>query len=149
MWINLHDLFHPLKNAYEGETGCFLWASERSGFRHLYLMDQRGEPIRALTNGEWMVDAIAGVDEEHRLVYFTATKESPLECHLYVTSFNGEEARRITQEAGTIKSFWIINSGFLWIPINRLTSLQNNTCAPWKTATGRWYCLIKMMLVLS
>ena len=101
VWINLHDLFHPLKKAYKGEAGCFLWASERSGFRHLYLMDHRGEPIRTLTHGEWMVDAIAGVDEERNLVYFTATKESPLECHLYVTSFEGEEARRITQEAGT------------------------------------------------
>ncbi len=101
VWVNLHDLFHPLKNKYKGQAGCFLWASERSGFRHLYLMDGNGIPIRALTQGEWMVDAIAGVDEDHQQVYFTATKEGPLESHLYVTSFEGGEVRRITKEAGT------------------------------------------------
>jgi dipeptidyl-peptidase-4 len=101
VWINLHDLFCPLKKPYKGQNGCFLWASERSGFRHLYLMDRNGEPIRALTHGEWIVDAIAGVDEVHQQVYFTATKDSPLECHLYVTSFEGGDARRITQAAGT------------------------------------------------
>lgn len=101
VWINLHDIFHPLKNKYKGQAGCFLWASERSGFRHLYLMDKDGVPIRAITQGDWMVDAIAGVDEGHQQVYFTATKDSPLECHLYVTSFEGGEVRRITKEAGT------------------------------------------------
>ena len=97
-WINLHDMFKPLgKGAY---AGGFLWASERSGFRHLYLHDTEGKLIRALTDGEWMVDSLEGVDETHGVVYFTATKDSPLECHLYAVSLEGGEVRRITQQPG-------------------------------------------------
>ena len=97
-WINLHDLFKPLGKG--GYKGGFLWASERSGFRHLYLYDAQGQLIRALTGGEWMVDSLEGVDETRGVVYFTATKDSPLECHLYAVPLAGGEVRRLTQQAG-------------------------------------------------
>ena len=94
VWINLHDLYRPL------QQGGFLWASERSGFRHLLLCDGSGEVVRPLTEGEWMVEELAGVDEAQRLVYFTATAESPLERHLYAVSLDGGAPRRITRAPG-------------------------------------------------
>ena len=100
VWINLHDMFKPLEQTTHPYTGGFIWAAERSGFRHLYLYDRQGCLIRPLTAGEWMVDTLAGVDEEHEQVYFTATRASPLECHLYAVPFTGGEPRRITYEAG-------------------------------------------------
>lgn len=47
VWINLHDLFRPLKSS-DGGFGGFIWASERTGFRHLYLYDPEGRLIRPL-----------------------------------------------------------------------------------------------------
>jgi dipeptidyl-peptidase-4 len=99
VWINLHDLFKPLKTG--PYAGGFIWGSERSGYMHLYLYDSQGSLARALTSGEWQVDSLCGIDEEKGLVYFTGTKDSPLECHLYAVSWAGGEARRITQGAGT------------------------------------------------
>ncbi len=100
VWINLHKMFRPLKKAQE--TGAsFIWASERSGFMHLYLLDAEGSVIRPLTSGAWQVDEIAAVDEKEGVVYFLATKESPLERHLYAVSFAGEEPRRVTAVPGT------------------------------------------------
>ncbi len=101
VWINLHQIFKPLKDENGRAFGGFLWASERSGYRHLYLYDSAGKLIRQLTNGEWMVDELTGVDQDNQHVYFTATRETPLECHLYAVSFSGGEVRRITQAAGT------------------------------------------------
>ena len=95
IWINLHDLFRPLK------SGGFIWASERSGYRHLYLYEANGELVGALTRGEWMVDAIAAVDEENQRLYFTASRENPTESHLYAVSFAGEAPQRLTTEPGT------------------------------------------------
>jgi dipeptidyl-peptidase 4 len=95
VWINLHDLLRPLT------TGGFLWASERSGFRHLFLYDRHGSLIRALTSGDWQVEAVVSVDEKQQLVYFTSTEASPLETQLYCVAFDGGERRRVTQEAGT------------------------------------------------
>ena len=103
VWINLHNAFHPIR---EGSlAGGFIWASERTGFRHLYLYNAEGLLLRALTAGDWMVDDLCGVDETNGWAYFTATRESPLESHLYavsLTSTAGVEAepRRVTQEAG-------------------------------------------------
>jgi dipeptidyl-peptidase-4 len=98
VWINLHQMFRPLR---DGEyAGGFIWASERDGFQHLYLYGRNGALIRQLTRGEWMVDSLAGVDEQRGLVYFTGTRESPLEAHLYAAALDGGEPRRITAEPG-------------------------------------------------
>ncbi len=104
LWINLHDMFRPLK---EGPyAGDFIWASEHSGFRHLYLYDAAGNLLRLLTgqpydDGQWQVDELCAVDEARGLIYFVASKESPLERHLYAASLEGSPARRITQQPGT------------------------------------------------
>ncbi len=98
VWINLHQIFRPLRRG--AHAGSLIWASERDGFQHLYLYDQNGELIRQLTRGEWMVDSLAGVDEVRGLVYFTATRESPLETHLYAVSLDGGEPRKITAAPG-------------------------------------------------
>ena len=83
------------------KDGGFIWASERSGFRHLYLYGSDGELRRPLTSGEWVVDAIKAVDETQGVVYFLANRDEPTETQLYAVSFEGNEQRRITQEAGT------------------------------------------------
>jgi dipeptidyl-peptidase-4 len=100
VWINLHDMFKALKQAGQEDWGGFIWASERTGFRHLYLYDKQGNLTRQLTDGDWMIDSIAGVDEEHEQVFFTATRDTPTESHLYAVSFSGGEPRRITRKPG-------------------------------------------------
>jgi len=94
VWINLHDMLKPLRH------GGFIWASERSGFQHLYLYSQDGGLIQQLTSGEWMVEDIAGIDEERGLVYFIGTRDGATEAHLHVLSLEGGEPRRITAAAG-------------------------------------------------
>jgi dipeptidyl-peptidase-4 len=95
-WINLSDDLRFLKAARR-----FLWSSERSGHRHLYLYDISGRQLAQLTQGEWDVTSLVGVDETAGVVYFMATKESPLERQLYRVNENGSGLTRITQEKGT------------------------------------------------
>lgn len=103
-WIELHNDLRFLE-----KRDGFIWASRRSGYRHLYLYDLDGKLIRPLTAGAWMVvgdgteDGLVGVDEAKGLVYFSANEASPLERHLYATSLDTDNAgkvRRISQEAG-------------------------------------------------
>lgn len=104
VWINLHDDFRPLGNDAGDLAGGFIWSSERSGFRHLYLYDRDGHLLRQLTRGDWIVTEVAGVDEERALVYFMATRDGPTERHLYAVSFAlrqaDDEPRRLTHEPG-------------------------------------------------
>ncbi len=94
VWINLHDLLRPL------EDGGFIWASERTGFQHLSRYDRGGNLLNVITQGDWMVDGIAGVDEASGLVYFTGTLNGPTERHLYVVSLDGGEPHQITDTPG-------------------------------------------------
>jgi dipeptidyl-peptidase-4 len=98
VWINLHTMFWPL--ARGSHAGGFLWASERTGFQHLYLYDGDGNLIRPLTGGDWVVDTLAGVDQERGLVYFTGTRDGPLERHLYVVPLDGSAPRRVSDAPG-------------------------------------------------
>jgi dipeptidyl-peptidase-4 len=82
-WINIHDCFTPLDKGVTKFSGGFIWASEKSGFRHLYLHDANGNCLGPITEGEWMVEQIAGVNEATGLIYFTGTLDSPLESNLY------------------------------------------------------------------
>ncbi|MGE0598936.1 MAG: S9 family peptidase [Dehalococcoidia bacterium] len=82
------------------DSGGFLWLSERSGFAHLYRYDADGKNCRQLTSGDWMITHIARVDEAAGLVYFVATKESPLERHLYSVPIDGGAITRLTAEPG-------------------------------------------------
>lgn len=99
VWINLHGVFEPLEEG--DDAGAFVWASERSGFRHLYVIGADGKVLRQLTDGDWMVDGVAGVDEKGGQIYFTGNREDPRERHLYRVPLAGGEIERITKAAGT------------------------------------------------
>ena len=100
-WVPLHDELTFLDHGKE-----LIWASSRTGFKHLYLYDITGKLIRPLTSGEWEVTgdsdarAIRGIDEHN--VYFMANAESPLERHLYSVSVKDARPtpRRITADSG-------------------------------------------------
>jgi dipeptidyl-peptidase-4 len=88
-WVNLHDSLKPLADGRR-----FLWASERSGQRHIWLWD--GAALHQLTRGDWSVDQIKAVDEEGGQILFTGFRESPLEKALYRVSLDGGAPERLT-----------------------------------------------------
>ncbi|WVZ76796.1 hypothetical protein U9M48_024729 [Paspalum notatum var. saurae] len=86
-WITLHDCFTPLDKGVNSKyPGGFIWASEKTGFRHLYVHGKDGSCLGPLTQGDWMVEQIAGVNESNGLIYFTSTLDGPLETNLYHTN---------------------------------------------------------------
>jgi dipeptidyl-peptidase-4 len=94
-WINLNDDLHFVSG------GRFLWASERSGFRHLYLYDSAGKEIAQITHGNWEIEDKPAVDEKDRAIYFTSTEKSPIERQFYRAAFSGGEPVQLTHDHGT------------------------------------------------
>src|SRR5216684_305116 len=95
-WINVSDDLYFLRDGKR-----FLWSSERSGYRHLYLYGLDGKQLAQLTKGDWEVSSLEAVDESKGLVYFTATEKSPLERQLYRVAFDGTGFARLTKDEGT------------------------------------------------
>lgn len=108
VWHNLNTCFRPLCKFNQEDPslrGGFIWASERDGFRHLYLYSSSGKCLGQITSGQWMVDSLEGIDESEGLVYFTGTADSEIERHLYCASLGNyyEEEKvhkKVTTEAG-------------------------------------------------
>lgn len=93
-WINLSHDTRLL------ESGEFVRSTEATGFRHLVLHGPDGQMLRTLTEGEWIVTGLYGVDEKRRIAYFSGTRDGVLERHLHAVSLDGGEPRRITMDAG-------------------------------------------------
>jgi dipeptidyl-peptidase-4 len=96
-WINLHDSLKPLADGKR-----FLWASERSGFRHLYLWD--GTTLSPVTSGQWPVDELLAVDEAAGTILFNGFRETPMEKALYRTRLTGGAVERLTAPGGWTES---------------------------------------------
>ncbi len=95
-WVNLPDEPRFVNSGLE-----FLWLSERTGFRHIYLYKADGKANRQLTTGDWEVTAIAGVDEASRTVFYQSSEPGPRERQLYTVNFDAVGKRELTSEAGT------------------------------------------------
>jgi dipeptidyl-peptidase-4 len=94
-WVPLNDDMKPLKD------GGFLWSSERSGNKHLYLYAGDGALVRQLTQGDWPVADLEGVDEARHVAIFSASKDTPIERRLYEVSWlNPAEPKALTPAGG-------------------------------------------------
>lgn len=95
-WVNLNDDLHFLNDQKH-----FIWASEKSGFKHLYLYKNDGTLVRQLTQGDWVVDEIEAINEKQGLIYFTGRANTPLEQHIYTVSIAGGDIKKLSQRSGT------------------------------------------------
>ncbi|HEV2836367.1 MAG TPA: S9 family peptidase [Pyrinomonadaceae bacterium] len=83
------------------KDGSFLWASERSGWEHLYHYSADGKLLRQITDGKWEVRTIEGVDEANGFIYFTATEHSHIAASGYRIKLDGSGLTRLTTTEGS------------------------------------------------
>jgi dipeptidyl-peptidase-4 len=93
-WVPLHSHLKFLAD------GRFVWSSERSGYQHLELRARDGKLLHAITSGDWTVDEMLGVDEAAGTVFFSGTKDSPIERHVYAVPLADGEPRKLSQAPG-------------------------------------------------
>lgn len=90
---------HPLY-FLPGSNSQFIWMSQRDGFMHLYLYNSEGRLLRQLTKGSWVVNELLGFNKERNEVFFTASKESPMEKNTYAVNWLTGQIRRVDRETG-------------------------------------------------
>ena len=80
-----------------------VWASERDGWNHLYLIDGRtGRVKNRITTGDWVVRSVVKVDDAKRQIWFVASGmtpgEDPYYRHYYRVDFDGRNLVSLTPE---------------------------------------------------
>ena len=97
--MNTYQETRPLKTLNGGKE-LIQW-SERDGWAHLYLYDDKGNLKNRITKGPWHVEDILKVDEKARVIYFTANGrnkgENPYYEHLYRINADGTGLKQITK----------------------------------------------------
>lgn len=93
-WVNVTGLPMWLKD------GSFVWESERSGWKHLYLYGAEGKLIRPITSGNWEVRTLYGIDEANGFVYFSSNEYSQIGNQAYRIKLDGTGRTRITSGEG-------------------------------------------------
>ncbi len=78
----------------------FIVKSEKDGFTHLYLFDMNGREINQITQGNWDVTAVYGIDQKNEKLYYQSAEVSPLERNIYVIGLNGKGKKLLTPENG-------------------------------------------------
>ena len=102
-WINVNNDFKILKS---GDR--FLWSSWRDGHTHLYLYSfDKQNPLgaeakmeRQLTQGDFEVLGVEGVDEATGTVFFSSNKDDPRQRHVFSIKVDGSDLRQLTNDEG-------------------------------------------------
>jgi dipeptidyl aminopeptidase/acylaminoacyl peptidase len=87
------------------ETEEIIYASERDGWRHLYLIDARAGTIKnQITKGDYVVRGIDRIDEASRQIWFRASgkneRQDPYLIHYYRVDFDGTNLVALTEGSG-------------------------------------------------
>lgn len=109
-WIQLNDDLHFLN---DGER--FIWASERTGFQHLYLYGVDGKLLHPISNGNWNLDKLLSVNEKDGTVYVSSNRDFVPDAQIYALNLNGSapnKPQRISREDGMHAATFAKNGEF-------------------------------------
>ncbi|SEW43345.1 S9 family peptidase [Chitinophaga arvensicola] len=92
-WINLDE---DSRLTFVNQGKEYLFISDKSGYRQLYLHKADGTLESRVSQGDFVVADIKYIDEQHRVVYFTGNKHGLVRQDLYRADFTGKNMKRLT-----------------------------------------------------
>ncbi|MEM9587025.1 MAG: prolyl oligopeptidase family serine peptidase [Planctomycetota bacterium] len=110
---------------YLDDSDEALYASERSGWRHLYRVDLTGHhPLQAITRGEWVVREIAKIDEATRTVFLVVggfhASQDPYHRHFLRVSIDGGEPVPLSRAEGDCQATFSPEADYLIVTHSRV-----------------------------
>ena len=96
---------HPLQFSQTNPETFYYW-SRKDGWDHIYLYHVSGKPIKQITQGEWEVTDFYGADAKDKSIFIQATKESPVERHLYKVDVTTGNMQQLDTSAGTHRALF-------------------------------------------
>ncbi|AMV27765.1 Prolyl tripeptidyl peptidase precursor [Gemmata sp. SH-PL17] len=88
----------PMRFLKDGRR--FIWTSERTGWRNLYLYNLDGKLVTTLTNHPFEVANVVRIDEEAGVLYYTARSgDNPMKLQLHRVGLDGTGDTRLTDPA--------------------------------------------------
>ena len=113
----------------------FIYQSQSDGFNHLYLYNIKGEKLKQITKGGWLVQNLLGFNPDKKEIIVQSTEISPLQSNVYAVSLtNGN--RRLVGEGKGVHNAKLSESG-KWIIDNYSTPTVPRIICVASTVTGK------------
>ena len=64
----------------------FIMQSQRDGYNHLYLYNNKGELLSQLTKGQWVVEDMVGFNKKDKSIIIVSNEENPIQRNIYSVS---------------------------------------------------------------
>ena len=61
----------------------FIMQSQRDGYNHLYLFNNKGEQLKQLTQGQWVVMDVLGIDKRQKRIIIASNEANPIQRNIY------------------------------------------------------------------
>ena len=82
------------------EDDKFILTSAKDGYSHLYISDTKGESLRQLTSGEWVVKDLIGFNKEKKSAIILSTESSPIQNNIYSVDLKTGKRRLLDDGKG-------------------------------------------------
>jgi len=160
-WIDMHrEVDFKLLDSGDG----YLWTSWRDGHNHIYLyrfdkqnpLSSQAKMEKQLTSGDWEVESIDGIDNQQRMVFFSANFGDVLQRNECAVGLDGEKLHRMSQQDGTHfadfdpknAKYYVDNFSALTTPPTMSLCKVDGDCTPfWKPRSVDAYDLLTPKIV--
>ena len=65
------------------DNTTFMMQSQRDGYNHLYLFNNKGEMLRQLTKGPWVVEDVLGFNRKDKSIIIASNEKSDIQRNIY------------------------------------------------------------------
>ena len=115
---------HPIQ-FLPWNSNLFIMQSQKDGYNHLYLYNIKGEEVKQLTSGPWVVLDVLGFNQNTKSIIFAANKEHPLHRRLYSVSVANGQIKALESVDGVHRAELSPSGNFL---IDRFTTPTSPRC---------------------
>lgn len=79
----------------------FIISSEKDGYNHLYHYDANGKLIHQITEGNFEILGIYGIDEQTKKIYYLCNEGNEIEKQVYSVNYQTLEKTKLSTQNGT------------------------------------------------
>ncbi|MBR1502844.1 MAG: DPP IV N-terminal domain-containing protein [Prevotella sp.] len=97
------------------DSSKFIMQSQKDSYNHLYLFDTKGNELKQLTKGEWVVTELLGFNKKQKSIILLSNEKHPLQTNAYAVNVGTGKRTLLDAGIGVVQSARLSASGSLLV----------------------------------
>ena len=104
---------HPIQ-FLPWDSNLFIMQSQKDGYNHLYLFNIKGELMKQLTKGSWVVLDVLGFNQKDKSIIIASNEKHPLQRNLYAINLKTLKRTPLDNGEGVHRGVLSVNGTMLY-----------------------------------